>query len=79
MPTVSSRGGLLFLNAVLGQELAAPVARVTLLNPYNKREFLDDKLSIVDVKVQDQAGHYSHLMNYPNIGTGPPRATADGI
>ena len=50
-----------FLNAVLGQELAAPVVSVTLLNPYNEREFLDDKLSIVDVKAQDQAGNYHQI------------------
>ena len=50
-----------FLNAVLGQELATPVVSVTLLNPYNEREFFDDKLSIVDVKAQDQAGHYHQI------------------
>jgi predicted transposase/invertase (TIGR01784 family) len=50
-----------FLNAVLGSELAEPVVSVTLLNPYNEREFLDDKLSIVDVKAQDQAGHYHQI------------------
>ena len=50
-----------FLNAVLGQELAAPVVSVTLLNPYNEREFLDDKLSIVDVKAQDQSGNYHQI------------------
>ena len=50
-----------FLNAVLGSELAEPVVSVTLLNPYNEREFLDDKLSIVDVKAQDQAGNYHQI------------------
>jgi len=29
---------------------------VEILNPYNEREFLDDKLSIVDVKARDALG-----------------------
>jgi predicted transposase/invertase (TIGR01784 family) len=45
-----------FLNAMLGVELPAPVADVVILNPYSEREFLDDKLSIVDVKARDAAG-----------------------
>ena len=42
-----------FLNAILASELSAPIATVDILNPYNDREFLDDKLSIVDVKAKD--------------------------
>ncbi|MBK5940797.1 Rpn family recombination-promoting nuclease/putative transposase [Halochromatium roseum] len=42
-----------FLNAMLGAELPAPISSVEILNPYNEREFLDDKLSIVDVKARD--------------------------
>jgi len=45
-----------FLNAVLAGALAEPIAEVTILNPYNEREFSDDKLSVVDVKACDQAG-----------------------
>jgi predicted transposase/invertase (TIGR01784 family) len=45
-----------FLNAVLGADLPAPVAEVAILNPYNEREFLDDKLSVVDVKARDPQG-----------------------
>jgi predicted transposase/invertase (TIGR01784 family) len=45
-----------FLNALLGRELPAPVTAVEILNPYNEREFLDDKLSIVDVKARDALG-----------------------
>ncbi len=44
------------LNAVLGQELATPIV--------NEREFLDDKLSIVDVKAQDQTGIPRSGINY---------------
>jgi predicted transposase/invertase (TIGR01784 family) len=43
-----------FLNAVLGGELAVPIAEVQILNPYNEREFIDDKLSVVDVKARDE-------------------------
>ena len=43
-----------FLNAMLGREVAAPIAEVEILNPYHEREFLSDKLSIVDVKARDQ-------------------------
>ena len=43
-----------FLNAVLGSELLTPIVSVDILNPYNEKEFLDDKLTIVDVKARDQ-------------------------
>ena len=42
-----------FLNAVLGTDLQRPVTQVQILNPYNEREFLSDKLSIVDIKARD--------------------------
>jgi predicted transposase/invertase (TIGR01784 family) len=45
-----------FLNAVLDAELSEPIVSVVLINPYNDKEFLDDKLSIVDVKASDQSG-----------------------
>ena len=45
-----------FLNAALGAELPAPLVAVEIINPYNEREFLDDKLSIVDVKARDDQG-----------------------
>jgi predicted transposase/invertase (TIGR01784 family) len=45
-----------FLNAVLGAALPGPIRQVEILNPYNEREFLDDKLSVVDVKARDEAG-----------------------
>jgi len=40
----------------LGDALPAPVVEAEILNPYNEREFLDDKLSIVDVKARDAQG-----------------------
>jgi len=45
-----------FLNAILTDDLAAPIAEVEILNPYNDKEFLDDKLSVVDVKARDSGG-----------------------
>ena len=60
-----------FLNAILAGELAAPIIEVEILNPYNEREFLDDKLSIVDVKARDQAGRLYQieiqLLNAPDL------------
>ncbi|WP_295434681.1 Rpn family recombination-promoting nuclease/putative transposase [uncultured Thiodictyon sp.] len=45
-----------FLNAILGPALPRPITWVEILNPYNEREFLTDKLSIVDVKARDDQG-----------------------
>ena len=62
-----------FLNAILSGELRAPIDHVDILNPYNEKEFLDDKLSIVDVKASDGDGRifqieiqmvsYRHLLS----------------
>ncbi len=43
-----------FINATLASELVAPITQVEILNPYNEKEHLDDKLSIVDVKAKDE-------------------------
>ena len=55
----------------LAQDLAEPLVWVDILNPYNDKEFLSDKLSIVDVKARDsqdrlyqieiQLTSYAHL------------------
>ena len=45
-----------FLNAVLANDLSASIAEAEILNPYNDKEFLDDKLSVVDVKAKDSEG-----------------------
>lgn len=37
------------------------MTEVTILNPYNEREFLDDKLSIVDVKARDAGGRLDQI------------------
>jgi predicted transposase/invertase (TIGR01784 family) len=46
-----------FLNAILDSDLTAPITQVEILNPYNDKEFLNNKLSIVDVKARDSDGH----------------------
>ena len=46
-----------FLNAILSADLTTPIAAVDILNPYNDKEFLEDKLSIVDVKARDNEGN----------------------
>lgn len=60
-----------FLNAILGPALATPITEVELLNPYNEKEFLNDKLSIVDVKARDQHGGLHQveiqLLTYPDL------------
>lgn len=43
-----------FLNSVLSPE--TPIKAVSVLNPYNDKEYLSDKYSIVDVKAVDEAG-----------------------
>ena len=43
-----------FLNALLADQLEAPIREVVIENPFNGKEFLTDKLSIVDVKARDE-------------------------
>ena len=43
-----------FLNAVLCLRVA--IVKVTIVNPYNLQDFLDDKLSILDIKAVDANG-----------------------
>ena len=45
-----------FINAILISDLTAPITEVEILKPYNDKEFLDDKLSVVDVKAKDSEG-----------------------
>ncbi len=42
------------LNAIL--ELPSPIADVTIENPFNYQDYLDDKLSILDIKATDASG-----------------------
>ena len=60
-----------FLNAIIGSDLSAPIDAVEILNPYNEKEFLEDKLSIVDVKARDSQGAIYQieiqLVTYANL------------
>ena len=60
-----------FLNAILAQELQEPLVWVEILNPYNDKEFINDKLSIVDIKARDEHQHLYQieiqLCNYPHL------------
>ena len=42
------------LNAIL--QLPVPIVEVTLQNPFNRQEFEDDKLSVLDIRAVDQHG-----------------------
>ncbi|NOQ36637.1 MAG: Rpn family recombination-promoting nuclease/putative transposase [Methylococcaceae bacterium] len=60
-----------FLNAILSEELSSPITYVEIINPYNDKEFLDDKLSIVDVKARDKKEQIYQieiqLLNHKNL------------
>jgi predicted transposase/invertase (TIGR01784 family) len=60
-----------FLNAIIGADLDQPISAVEILNPYNDKEFLEDKFSIVDVKAKDTAGALYQieiqLLNFANL------------
>jgi predicted transposase/invertase (TIGR01784 family) len=44
------------LNAILAATRRRPIVELELLNPFNDKEALDDKPSIVDVKARDEGG-----------------------
>ena len=46
-----------FLNSICQDDLDAPIQDITIQNPYNEKEFMGDKLSIVDIKANDKAGN----------------------
>jgi predicted transposase/invertase (TIGR01784 family) len=60
-----------FLNAILSSDLLVPIETVDIINPYNDKEFLEDKLSIVDVKAKDARGAIYQieiqLVNFANL------------
>ena len=49
------------INAVLKPKPGHGVVGVTLRNPYNEKEFEEDKLSIVDIKAEDQSGRQFNI------------------
>jgi predicted transposase/invertase (TIGR01784 family) len=49
------------LNSILNPAPAHRVREVELLNPFNPKEALDDKLSILDIKARDQTGRQFNI------------------
>jgi predicted transposase/invertase (TIGR01784 family) len=45
---------LSFLNGIIKPQF--PITDVIIINPYNEKEFIGDKLSIVDIKAKDETG-----------------------
>ncbi len=70
-----------FLNAMLIDTLPRPISAVRILDPYNPRETLEDKLTIVDVKARDAAGRVFQieiqLVVYADLTTRMLYARAD--
>ena len=61
------------INAVVSEE--DQVSKVTLLNPYNPRNFSKDKLSVVDIKAEGQTGkRYNIEIQVANEGDYDKRA-----
>src|ERR1700722_769300 len=62
------------LNGVLGFPPHRAVAAVEILNPFNEKETLDDKLSILDVKARDASGRQFNVeMQIAPYGAYPAR------
>ena len=45
---------LSFINSVLGDSGYPTITKVIQKNPYNYKEFIDDKESILDIKIEDE-------------------------
>ncbi|MDZ4847828.1 MAG: Rpn family recombination-promoting nuclease/putative transposase [Pirellulaceae bacterium] len=56
------------LNAIL--ELPSPIADVTIENPFNYQDYLDDKLSILDIKATDTRGSVFNIEMQLSVTTG---------
>lgn len=49
------------IQAVLKPPAQEQIVGLEILNPFNDKEALDDKLSIVDIKARDQLGRLFHI------------------
>lgn len=61
------------LNAVLVESIPEPLDDIQILNPFNDKDSLDDKLSILDIKARDRTGRLYNIemqmvdyAEYPN-------------
>jgi len=63
------------VDAVLQQPPEHAIAGLDLLNPFNEKDALDDKLSILDIKARDRSGRQFNLeMQLLAYGVFRPRA-----
>lgn len=79
-------GRLLTLDAVLQPATGQGIESLEILNPFNDKEALDEKLSILDIKARDQSGRqfnvemqmlaYGALNNAASM-QGRPQSAAD--
>ena len=62
------------LNQVLNPDPGRQIRDVELLNPFNPKEAIDDKLSILDVKARDQTGRQLNIemQMFPNAYRAKP-------
>ena len=49
------------LNSILAPAPGHDIRDIDLLNPFNAKEALDDKLSILDIKARDQTGRQFNI------------------
>ncbi len=56
------------LNAIL--KPAIPIVHVEILNPFNYREFEDDKLIVLDIRARDSAGRWLNIEMQVSVFTG---------
>ena len=62
------------LDAVLQLPAGQRIVHLDILNPFNDKEALDDKLSILDIKARDQLGrHYNVEMQMVSSRLYPQR------
>lgn len=60
-----------FLNAVLAG--APRIREAVILNPFLEKETEDDKLSVLDIKAQDESGRYFNIEMQTSLVAGLPQ------
>jgi len=49
------------LNAVLASSISEPLVDVDILNPFNDKDLVEDKLSVLDIKARDRSGRLYNI------------------
>jgi predicted transposase/invertase (TIGR01784 family) len=52
---------LSFINAVLTDSEMNKIKRIEILNPFNEKEFINDKLSVLDIKAEDELNNVYNI------------------